>query len=72
MNVLGIHSSYVCDDHGFANRCGVDGVLSARAWGDAGGSADCTAARLKTTWPDALWGKPNLCETRSRLQQARA
>ena len=39
MNVLGIHSSYVCDDHGFADRGGVDGVPSAGASGDAGGSA---------------------------------
>ena len=41
MNVLGIHSSYVSDDHGFTDRGGVDGVPSAGASGDAGGSADC-------------------------------
>jgi hypothetical protein len=28
MNALGIHSSYVCDDHGFANRGGLGGVLT--------------------------------------------
>lgn len=44
MNVLGIHSSYVCDDHGFADRGGVDGLPGAGASGDAGGSADCAAA----------------------------
>jgi hypothetical protein len=55
MNVLGIHSSYVCDDHGFADRGGADGVSSAGASGDAGGSADCAAACLKTIWPDACF-----------------
>jgi hypothetical protein len=54
MNVLGIRSSYVCDDHGFADRGGLGGVPDAGASGDAGGSADCAAARLKTIWPDAL------------------
>jgi len=44
MNVLRIHSSYVCDDHGFADRRGVDGVPTADASGDAGGSADRAAA----------------------------
>jgi hypothetical protein len=61
MNVMGIHSRYVCDDHGFADR---GGVPSVGASGDAGGSADRVAARLKTIWPDALWGKPNFCETK--------
>ena len=46
MNVLGIHSSYVCEDHGFADRGGVDGVPSAGASGDADGSADRAAARM--------------------------
>ena len=44
MSVLGIHSSYVRDDHGFADGGGLDGLPGAGASGDAGGSADCAAA----------------------------
>ena len=47
MNALAIHSSCVCDDDGFADRGGVDGLPGAGASGDAGGSADCAAARLE-------------------------
>jgi hypothetical protein len=39
----GLHSSYVCDDHGFADRGGIDGVPSAGASGDARGSSDRAA-----------------------------